>query len=177
MTSIAFTQRFRFSLALAILAALHLGLEIMHGGVVTHHLLARADMPGISNWWGLLLLPALAWFLYPFMSDPQTPSGLMGLSRAALYRLGGAIFYGGILAISFELGSEQIPAVMMGILIPLGMVFPLYRAELILGMVVGMTYTFGAVIPTIATSAVAIASCITHSTARYLVSKIWAMKR
>ena len=56
------TLRLRLA-ALALLAeAAHLGWEALHGGIVTHHLLQRADLPGISNAWGLLVLPALgAW--------------------------------------------------------------------------------------------------------------------
>ncbi|WP_214278616.1 hypothetical protein, partial [Escherichia coli] len=39
---------------------LHLGWEALHGGIAAHHLLQRADLPGLSNAWGLLVLPALA---------------------------------------------------------------------------------------------------------------------
>ncbi|HEY2092410.1 MAG TPA: hypothetical protein VGJ81_11010 [Thermoanaerobaculia bacterium] len=31
----------------------------IHGGVPVHPILRRADMPGISNWWGALIIPAL----------------------------------------------------------------------------------------------------------------------
>ena len=34
-----------------------------HGGVPSHHILAREDLPEISNWWGGVLLPLLTWFL------------------------------------------------------------------------------------------------------------------
>ena len=47
--------------ALAELA--HLAWEHLHGGVASHHLLNRADLPAISNAWGALFLPALAWVL------------------------------------------------------------------------------------------------------------------
>ncbi|MFZ4477382.1 MAG: hypothetical protein ACOYPR_19455, partial [Saprospiraceae bacterium] len=33
----------------------------LHGGVPSHHILQRADLPEISNWWGGLLLPVLTW--------------------------------------------------------------------------------------------------------------------
>ena len=47
--------------ALALMAeCLHLGWEALHGGIATHHLLQSADLPGLSNAWGLLVLPALA---------------------------------------------------------------------------------------------------------------------
>ena len=34
-----------------------------HGGVPSHHILNRADLPEISNWWGGLVLPILTWVL------------------------------------------------------------------------------------------------------------------
>ena len=37
----------------------HLAWEHFNGGVASHHFLNRADLPAISNAWGLLLLPTL----------------------------------------------------------------------------------------------------------------------
>src|SRR5467141_3234537 len=49
---------------LVVLAELaHLTWEHFNGGVISHHILHRSDMPAISNWWSLLLLPSLTWFL------------------------------------------------------------------------------------------------------------------
>ena len=182
MNDAAFHQRIFFTIALVIFAVIHLGLEIQNGGVVSHHLLAREDMPAISNWWGLLLLPALAWFLYPFMSGSHVsmtkhPAGRLGLSRAAQHRLAGTIVYVGMLGAAFEIGNEQIPAVLMGVLFPLGIVIPLYRAELILGMVIGMTFTFGAIIPTFVTGVIALASYLTHTIARFIFLKMKALRK
>lgn len=41
----------------------HLGWEYTHGGVPAHHLLNNPELPAISNWWGLLVVPLLVWFL------------------------------------------------------------------------------------------------------------------
>ena len=35
--------------------------ESLNGGVKTHNLFAREDLFGISNWWGLIILPLLVW--------------------------------------------------------------------------------------------------------------------
>jgi hypothetical protein len=40
----------------------HLFWEHVNGGVLSHHLLNRSDFPSISNWWGIIILPLLAWF-------------------------------------------------------------------------------------------------------------------
>ena len=46
----------------------------------------------------------------------------------------------------FTIGSE-IPGYMMIAIIPLSFFVPLYRPEYLLGFVLGMTYTFGAILP------------------------------
>ena len=35
--------------------------EYFNGGVVSHNLLAREDLPAFSNFWGLLTVPLLFW--------------------------------------------------------------------------------------------------------------------
>ncbi len=37
--------------------------DYFHGGVPSHHILHRKDLPEFSNWWGGILLPLLTWFL------------------------------------------------------------------------------------------------------------------
>lgn len=60
-------QLLRMRIALTVLATLaelaNLTREHFTGGVVSHHVLDRSDLPAISNWWGALLVPALTWFL------------------------------------------------------------------------------------------------------------------
>ena len=34
-----------------------------HGGIPRHHILAREDLPEISNAWGAIILPLLTWFV------------------------------------------------------------------------------------------------------------------
>ena len=40
-----------------VFALAHIGFEHFNGGVKTHHFLARADLPGFSNWLALIVLP------------------------------------------------------------------------------------------------------------------------
>ncbi len=48
MTPVPISTRLGLA-ALALLAeALHLGWEALHGGIVSHHLLQRSDLPGLS---------------------------------------------------------------------------------------------------------------------------------
>jgi len=40
----------------------HLFWEYINGGVLSHYLLNRSGFPSISNGWGIVILPLLAWF-------------------------------------------------------------------------------------------------------------------
>ena len=69
-----------------------------HGGVPSHHILAKKDLPSISNWWGGLLLPLLTWWLlyriqkrvvdnknaYSDMQQPQVIYGFVGVKLLGL---------------------------------------------------------------------------------------------
>ena len=61
-------------------------------------------------------------------------------------------------------------------LFPLAMFFPIYRAECLLGFVIGMTFTFGGVLPTVFGSILVLVSVTLYKYVRpgilYLASKI-----
>ena len=162
-------NRMYFTLSVTLFVSLLLAGEFFTGGVVIHHLLAQADMPGISNWWGLLTLPLLAWLLFP-MVDAQ--SGLFGFSAPTMMRFLGAAIYGAIMAASFELGFDDATGNFLLILIPVGIFYPLYRGEMVVGFVLGMTYTFGGVLPLGAAAFVAVPSLLLHKIARLAYKKI-----
>ncbi|MFK7865429.1 MAG: hypothetical protein AB8B95_14525 [Pseudohongiellaceae bacterium] len=167
-------QRIQFTLGVAGFVALLLAGEIIKGGVVTHHLLASADMPGISNWWGMLSVPALAWILFPANESAQSESTWLGFPEAMVLRFMAAIAYGAIMAAGFEFGRDEITSNMLLILFPVGIFYPLYRGELVVGFVMGMTYTFGGVLPVAAAGVVGIASLLTHWLACLVMRKFTA---
>lgn len=148
-----------------------------HGGVQVHHLLARKDMPGISNWWGGLLLPLLSWFLLyriqrrvrniNYQADKFAESVLSGFV--------GALFFGIILSVFFVFGYTEIPGYMLIGLLFLALFFPIYRAECILGFVIGMTFIFGAVLPTIAGSVLAFIAFLIYQFIRPAISFVRSM--
>lgn len=118
----------------------------LEGGVPSHHLLARADLPAISNWWGALLLPALTWALLGRILG-RVSSGVTAPHRAAAAFTGAGLF-GVVLAVSFVMDDGTMATYMVRGLPLLALLLPLYRGEYVLGFVLGMTYTFGAVLPT-----------------------------
>jgi MFS family permease len=125
-----------------------------HEGVPSHHILNRKDMPAISNWWGGILLPLLTWFLLYRVEKRLIGNGLVKLEVSkfptnTIYGFAGALFFGIVLSAFFTFDYVDIPGYMLMGLFLLALFVPIYRAECLLGFVIGMTFTFGAVLPAI----------------------------
>jgi hypothetical protein len=148
-------RRLYFTAFVLLAAIADLAWEHFHGGVVSHHILHRADLPAISNWWGLLLLPALTWFLTARIQRR------LGRSAVAIGFFG-ALLLGILLAISFTYHLGAISSAAFVAMLVLAILLPVYRAECVLGFVLGMAFTFGAVLPTAVASIIAALSAIIH---------------
>lgn len=124
-----------------------------NGGIPSHHILAREDMPEMSNAWGILLLPVLT-FLVLFRIEQRInkmypeDTGKLKSHINFLYRFLAALLFGVLVSTFFTLGYNDIPFFLFIGLLFSALFFPIYRAECLLGFVLGMTYTFGAVLPT-----------------------------
>lgn len=110
-------------------------------------------MPAISNWWGAVLLPAMTWFLVGRIHRRvQGLEGENGLAKtypiAVIVGFAGSVVFGVLLSIFFATDHEAVLSYMVMSLLFLALLFPIYRAEYVLGFVLGMTFTFGAVLPT-----------------------------
>ncbi len=157
--------------AVALIAELfHLAWEYFHGGVLAHHLLARADMPALSNWWGLILIPALTWFLVGRIERrlAREEGDISQLPPAVWTAFFGALGYGAVLALAFTFKFDGIATIFLGIF-ALSLFIPTYRAEYVLGFVLGMAFTFGAILPTFVASVVAALSGLAH----WLMGLVW----
>jgi hypothetical protein len=154
-----------------------------HGGVPSHNILARKDLPEISNWWGAVILPLLTWFLLTRIQkrvvpakDEQVPAITASFPMSIVYAFGGALLFGILLSVFFSLHHTDIPGYMLQGLFLLALFLPLYRAEYLLGFVIGMTYTFGAVLPTGVGSILALICAVIYLYLRrailFVVSKI-----
>ncbi len=123
-----------------------------HGGIPRHHILADKDLPEISNLWGVVLLPVLAWFL-TYRTQKRIfhqPDGNVEFSliKKAMYAFALSLVYGIILSAFFTYGFSDMTGNMMLGIFGLALFFPVYYSECLLGLIIGMTFTFGAVLPT-----------------------------
>ena len=124
--------------------------DYFHGGVPSHHLLQQEDLPGFSNWWGGILIPLLTWFLlYRIQKRNGANSEGFLFSKNVRYAFIGALFFGILLSVFFTLGNTEMPFYMIIALFFTALFLPIYRAEYFLGFVIGMTFTFGGVLPLI----------------------------
>ena len=122
--------------------------ESLNAGVVAHYPLADADNPGISSWWGLLTFPLLTWIalIIAEKRNAQTDNGEFAGDTLVLqknYLIGGLAF--GLLMGEFGQGD------ILQYLILLPWVIALFLRinlpETTLGLVLGMAYTFGGLLP------------------------------
>jgi hypothetical protein len=122
--------------------------------------LARPDMPAISNWWGIVILPALGWLTSWFVL--RRVNKKTKVFQKAFAGFLGALTIGLLLSFSFNTGHEQVSSyIFFGALFS-GLIFPIYRAEYIFGFVLGMTFILGAILPAIAAMVGAAISVIFH---------------
>jgi hypothetical protein len=174
--------RIAFTALVALAELAHLAWEYTHGGVISHHLLNQPDMPAISNWWGALLLPALAWFLFGRLHH-RVISRSAGMGQALHFPLNvvigfvGALLYGISLAVAFTVGNETVASYLFIGMLLMGVLIQVYRPEYVFGYILGLTFTFGAVLPTLVASVVAAMSAIWHLLVRQIIRFIQARLR
>jgi hypothetical protein len=151
--------------------------EHFHGGVPSHSFMARKDMPSISNWWGGLLLPLLTYFsIYRIQKRVFTEENKVVKPKelqSILLRFVAGLIYAGSLAYCFLTDKADINGILFQGLFILALIFPLYKAEFFLGFVIGMTYTFGAILPTFIASVFVGLSYVAHKLLYPFVLKIF----
>jgi hypothetical protein len=138
-------------------ASAHLAWELTHGGIRSHHLLNQADLPAVSNSWGLLVLPLLGWITAYFVRRRATTS-----ARALAAAFCGSLLLGLALSAAFRLDLSNVAAGLFFTILLSGLVLRTYRAEYAFGFVLGMTFVFGAVLPTLIAVVAGMVSVLAH---------------
>lgn len=140
----------------ALAEAAHLLWEQLHGGIVRHHLLNDPTLPALWNGWGIVVLPALAWVASSRAF--QRTGAAWRLHRPFVLRVLTALLAGLVLSIAFEFGRKDIAGmVLIGLLLS-ALAVRVYRVEYLLGFVLGMAFTFGALLPTLIGGCIALLS-------------------
>ncbi len=164
-----------------ILEISHLSWEYMNGGVLSHYLLNRSDYPSISNWWGIIILPLLAWFSTSRIKKRMTfqPGGNLTATKIPteiLIGFFGMLMISSLQSLAFTTGYQNITMYMALGALFMGLFLPIYRAECILGHVLGAAFIFGPVIPFISVFVMAPVSALSHLWLKPLIQRIIARK-
>ena len=106
----------------------------------------------MSNWWGAIFIPLAAYLSLNsikkrinFELDVTNQS----IKKQFLLPFIVAFLYAVVIAVSFSSGNAQISGVLFQALFIIALFFPIYQAAYFLGFVLGLTYTFGGVLPII----------------------------
>ncbi|PIB26717.1 hypothetical protein [Maribacter sp. 4G9] len=140
-------NKFKVVLGTGLLALLCILWEYYNGGVITHHLLARKDLPGISNWWGLLTLPTLAWISLTVILERQNKN--QGTENMVIRRFLAAFIFGALASLLWEFKLDEILQYYILLPLPIALFKPVHLPEYLLGFVIGMLFTFGGILPII----------------------------
>ena len=163
------------------LTSAFLAWEYNNGGVVSHYLLHRKDMPSISNWWALLLMPVLAWLCVSSAKARIVDSSILSSDQSVDRKKVYASFFfmlsiSIVQSVSFQLGFGQVTMYLAVAILLLGLVVPIYRGEFVLGHVLGAAFTFGAVIPLIGITIMGSVSAIAHLLIKPLILRVFGSK-
>lgn len=151
----------------------HLIWEYLHGGIVSHHLLANPELPAIWNGWGLVLLPALAWWASGRFArrlegrDDRrraVTAGIIGFALAATL--------GVLLSVAFLQGREDRAGTVLVSAFGLALLLPACR-ECVFGFVLAMTFVFGAMLPLVIADVVAGVSMLAHRLVYPFAYRMW----
>lgn len=124
-----------------------------HGGIPSHHILDQKDLPAISNLWSGIFLPVLAWILLGKIKNRMEKQTIIDIQyKSKMTRILGrfiiGLFFGASLSVSFINNYKPFLDNVLYLLLILSFIVPIFFSEFILGFVLGMTYTFGAIFPT-----------------------------
>lgn len=148
----SFLARAAFTGAVALAELAHLAWDHTHGGIPSHHLFANPELPAVSNAWGAVLLPALAWWLTGRIQRRLALARERGVPvrharRDVAIGFAQAAAVGITLSVAFTVGAQAVASTTFFGLLLIALVLPVYRAECVLGFVLAMAYTFGPVLP------------------------------
>jgi hypothetical protein len=146
-----------------------------HGGVPAHYLFQNPELPRMSNWYGGLILPALTWGLLGLTKRRMMKTGL-GLGPVIVGLAAGSVFGIG-LSVTFFSSYQSVTGYLFLSLLPLAFFLPAYRAECLLGFILGMSTAFGAILPTMFGFIMALVTFVIHRCTRWSLRRLTSLRR
>ena len=170
--------RLYFTAAIALLIWSLLIWQYLHEGVPSHHLLQRADMPAMSNWWGALVLPALSWFALGRIHTRilfQQSGEQTRYPTSIILGFVVALIYGAMLSLAFTYEYPEISATLFFGILVFSPFIKIYREQYLLGFILSMSFVFGAVLPSIFATLIALISAIIYFCVQFIWSRVKAL--
>ena len=164
-------KRILYTLIVFCGALIHILWDYFHEGVPVHHLLQRADLPGISNWWGLVSLPLLCWVVLVRINRRYKSDSIiraMQQKRGIYTRFAAGLVFGAALSYFFIIGSV-VPGYMMAALFVIAFIIPLYLGEYLIGFALGTAFTLGGVLPVLVVCILAPVYWVLHKIAHAVI--------
>lgn len=149
--------------------------QYFHAGVPSHYFLQRADMPEISNGWGGILLPFLTWLAMLIIENrilKSPPEHNLLICKQVVFSFLIAFGYGVILSLMFIKGYSDISAVLFPAILIFALFFKVYQVQFILGFILSMSITFGAVLSSIFAAVIALASVVIYFFMHFVIAQI-----
>lgn len=167
-------NRTQATIGVFIVTAIFIVREYFTGGVLSHHLLANKDFPGMSNWWGLLTVPLLFWVSISIIhrrrdNGTASESNSEVKETKVFNRFLAALLFGITASLLWEFKFENF--LQYFILLPMLISFfkPVHFPEYLMGFVLGMLFTFGGVLSVLAGLIILFICFLIHMIARFLV--------
>ena len=154
-----------------------------NAGVPSHHVLQRKDLPEISNWLGAIVLPVLTWVLLGRIKKRFGKQGVgyrnqnQNENVKTIRRFIIGLLLGAALALSFTNNYTWFLDNVLYLLLILGLIVPIFYSEFILGFVLAMSYTFGAILPTVFVLIIAAVGLLLFKFLRPLLLKLFSYAR
>lgn len=136
------------TLVIGFLVLAMLLLEHFRGGVISHHLLGNENLPKISNWWGLLIIPTISWFSLSLIQKDNinNKNTQKPISKPQIYGFIAGFLFGVVMTILFY-SSLGIHNYLLLVTFVLAFFIPIYKPEYYLGFILSMSYGFGGILP------------------------------
>ena len=156
-------NRTQVTIGALVFTALILLWEHFNGGVVTHHLMASDELPGFSNWWGLLSIPLLCFIAMTIILRRQEEKSKV------VKRFIASLAFGVLIGILWELKIQEPLQYLMGFPLLLAFFIPIHKPEILMGYVLGMLFTFGGILPILFGSIIMTLAYIINTIMQFIV--------